>query len=636
MLVLIVVAHTGITSAFINVSYDGNVSRMFNLNVIFVGYSTEVVNTTLIDLNIEKSYLSTYDNYTIDYSFSTSYHFANSSYYDSLKSISLANSVNGTNTTSALNTTALQIQKNTGEKMSIFTDQSGRAIDALAVESWLEANPAVHAVDSSYWFYVLNFSEFDSLDHELEHWYNVTEIDCEANSKRDFWRLDWDNTLNPNVKFPYASFTSQSRIMLVDPSAFQWYLTWARVWWGLGVTGPKYDYYYEDLDQFSATHDLNTVEGKTALGYYLAGWLGDLLRNLLQPRIWNDVGIFDARSISVQTLILNNASEAGYTNDEMNWILNTTKVQDSISDLSPFIEVNVTLRFEYLSDCPEIKSILKDAVLKQQNGITYYDGEKVWDSLYNARDTYFDLDAADIVVSSYVLLEPNMSMFVYGGEYTGLGGGGQVLIMKSIERYFREDEVTPKSGLGIVLIHEAGHNLGLDHIFTHGSAYAGDFAFDVMGYYPYSYSFTQLRKDSWIRLIDDYHILQLQDKINADQQIYNRKAPQPSIDNRFVTIQTGINDANQFYAEMRFLEAYHRIEETEAYERELNKIIWVYLSDTNIDNYANAKDAITIGVAFGSHVGSPSWDPRADITGDDYVNASDAVILGTYFGTEWS
>jgi parallel beta-helix repeat protein len=65
---------------------------------------------------------------------------------------------------------------------------------------------------------------------------------------------------------------------------------------------------------------------------------------------------------------------------------------------------------------------------------------------------------------------------------------------------------------------------------------------------------------------------------------------------------------------------------------------WVYVSipgDINGDQYVNAKDAVILGVAFGSKRGEVRYTPNADINGDDWCNAKDAIILGTYFDQHW-
>jgi len=66
------------------------------------------------------------------------------------------------------------------------------------------------------------------------------------------------------------------------------------------------------------------------------------------------------------------------------------------------------------------------------------------------------------------------------------------------------------------------------------------------------------------------------------------------------------------------------------------KILVTITGDINGDQYANAKDAVILGVAFGSKRGEVRYTPNADINGDDYCNAKDAVLLGTYFGQHWS
>jgi len=618
-----------------NIKALGEVSHVFPLNVVFVGFEEEVVDTALIDLNIQKNNQFNYGSYTINYNFNVSYHFADSSYCMMLKTLILANSVNGTATTSKLNITALQLQKATGTKMSIFLPQSGRAINATAVEKWFTENPYVASVGPSYWFYILNFTEFDSSDHSLEHWYNTTELDFEANNMRDFWRLEWDNDLNPNVKFPYACFTSQSRVFFIDPSAFQWYLTWARIWWGLSVSGPKYDYYYEDLDEFLATHDVSTGQGKNDLAYYLAGWIDDALSNLLAPSLWTDKDLSDAKSMSIQALILNNASDSGYTNEVMSWIINSTLVEEAITDLAPFISVQVTVEFQNLSDDPVLESIFDNAVIEKNNGWTYYDGDKVWSDLYSVRGSYFNFSAADIVINGYVFLEKNMSMIVYGGEYTGLGGSGQILVMKEVGRYFQEDGVSPKSGLGLVFIHEAGHNLGFPHTFTHGIAYAGDFAFDVMGYYPYSFFFTQLRKDCFRRLVVDYRVLDLQEQLNEDFALYGRKNSTSVIDAEFNKVYLKIDETLQLCNELQNLEAYNKIVEAEDMELNLQDLIWIYLCDLNNDGTVNIYDIVLAAAAYGTKPGDANWNPDADLIQDNVIDIYDIVVAVNNYAESW-
>jgi len=66
---------------------------------------------------------------------------------------------------------------------------------------------------------------------------------------------------------------------------------------------------------------------------------------------------------------------------------------------------------------------------------------------------------------------------------------------------------------------------------------------------------------------------------------------------------------------------------------------WVFVTipgDINGDKYINIKDAVLLGVAFGSKQGEPSYNPNADINSDGFINIKDAVIQGANFGKSWT
>jgi hypothetical protein len=49
------------------------------------------------------------------------------------------------------------------------------------------------------------------------------------------------------------------------------------------------------------------------------------------------------------------------------------------------------------------------------------------------------------------------------------------------------------------------------------------------------------------------------------------------------------------------------------------------------DNVINVKDAVILGMAFGSKKGDPNYNPDADLNGDGFINIKDAVILAQHF-----
>ena len=55
-------------------------------------------------------------------------------------------------------------------------------------------------------------------------------------------------------------------------------------------------------------------------------------------------------------------------------------------------------------------------------------------------------------------------------------------------------------------------------------------------------------------------------------------------------------------------------------------------ADINGDGFVNSKDAVLLGIAFGSTPGQTNWNEKADLDHNLFINAMDAVILGANFG----
>lgn len=612
-----------------------NVSHKIRLHLVFVGYDEDVVDVAALNGSIGQYYEMPYWDACLKYTFKTDYVFADESYLASLRGFVLQNSVNGIGTTSAINTTALQIQRDTGTRMSIFLPQSGRAIDARAVEQWFEDNPYDCACNEAcgYTFYVLNFTEFDSPDHSVEHWFNLSRTDLDAGSVNDFWRLEWDNSLNPDVKFPYPAFTSKSRLLFADPSAFQWYLTWARIWWGLDdyLVGPKYAYYYQDLDDFLLSNDVSTSEGRSALGQYLGGWIDDFVYNLISPVGW----VITGNTLSLQVLVLNDVSQYGYSNEEMAWILNSSLIEEAIKKLVPYMKVNVSIRFENLSSYPEIGETLNSTLIEEKDGWRYYDGYSLFYALQAMRDQYFYMKAAEMTVNGYVFLAKNASFKTDSFEYTGLGGLQQVLLLMSLDRFFRADGVTRKAGLSMAMIHELGHNIAFGHTFSF-LRYAGDFSEDAMGYYSYFYTFCKMRTDMCRRTVVDMKLLELKKRLRTDIEM-RWPWPQKTLYLRYyllLAIKQNLNWAMKKYDRMDYLSSYYCMVEAERLEAYLQEILSGLRVPGDIDGNGKChlEDLRLLWKAFGSTPASRNWNPEADLNRDGRVDCVDYRILWSFFG----
>jgi hypothetical protein len=373
---------------------------------------------------------------------------------------------------------------------------------------------------------------------------------------------------------------------------------------------------------------LSTPGGKTALGFYLGGWLDDIISNSIAPSAW----AMPTQSLSLQVLVINNASEQGYPTDKVKWILNTSLVEEAAKQLAPWMPIDVSVKFANLSDYPDIDSVLQSSIIDVQNGWTYIDGYNLFYALESMREQHFNYNRAEMAVNAYVFLLKNASMIYGTNEFTGLGGDRQVMILKSIEGYFRADGLTPKSGLSMVMTHELGHNIAFPHTFANFDLYyAGDFAFDVMGYYPYSYYFTEIKIDLYRETYADITLAKLRDALAVDHELYDGQNSSVLIDALFSEIENRIDESSLLFDEQEYLGTVYKLfeaQQIEAYLRELLSNI-IHFGDITHDGIVNITDAARIGVAWQSQSNDPNYDFFADLNHNGLINIGDVALIVT-------
>jgi len=561
-----------------------SLSRNLAVDVVFVGYNQEVVNISAVDSAIQKQYELDYSDVPMSYLFDFDYFFADQSYYLSLRSFILQNSVDNS-WTSGFNETAMQYQMDTGTKMAVFLNQSGRAIDAPAVETWLADNPCVPQARQVCTFYILNFTDFDSPDHLTEHWYNITEYDVDSNHIRDFPTTQaLNNPLNPEVRYPLPAFSSKQNLVYIDPSAFTWDLNFSRLVFRLNVSGPKYQYFYQDLDAFLATYDINTEDGKSALAQYLGGWIDDFMFNVgpdnFLPLASDGYSYMPtlAESFSVQTLVLNDHIHTELATEELHWIFNATVLQEAVRELLPYANPKSSARFADLDDYPEIAFIWNDCIISVQDGQTVINGTKLWYALDNVRQKYFNVTEAEHVVCCYAFVLNNTGIKYEGYWVAGLGAANQVLVFRNKPALFSPlDGTIRQKGLTWTITHEMGHCVGYIHTSTWAERlyphYVGDFAADPMGGYVYSYRFCKIRTELFRRTLADMKLLNLLDKLVQDEYWYNQGPPSAGIDFLFDRIREEIEQVNLSYDKLQYLESIYLLDRVEQLEDVLSSLV---------------------------------------------------------------
>ncbi|MHA2363897.1 MAG: hypothetical protein ACXAC7_08055 [Candidatus Hodarchaeales archaeon] len=509
-----------IEEEILDIPWNFDYNPPFNVSIVLTGYSEDNFNESefLSYLPLFKT-MNLGEGVSTNIIFNYTMFFANQSYNQDLDQQILLNSVNGTGTTSKLNITALEYQKQNLDRQDIFLPQDGRAINATAIDEYLNDNP--YDPDADYTIYLVNYSNFDSIDHSLDHWFNVTEKDPLLDVERHWWRLEWDNPMNFDAKFPYAGFGNEGRHFILDPYAFQWYLNWTVIWRGISTSDGLHDFYTKDLDEFQKTHDITAPTGQSAIMRFLGSWVSEIVQQVIG---WSPLGgIPEQNSLAIEALVLNNVSHLGLSNEDLKWMVNEPYIISIYQELFPdsFISINVT--FLDIQDTPELENILLNNVYSYtgdppQDNWNYIDGYGVYSATWARRQIDFNMTKADVTVSAYLFVLDNTSFASdsipwAGKEFTGLGGGGHVVQLMELDRlYYPPDRLIPRQGLTDVLTHETGHAIGFPHTFS-STQLGSDFLWDNMGYYPGNGNFSSIRMQSYQRYQIEKEIIPLKNEL---------------------------------------------------------------------------------------------------------------------------
>ena len=458
------------------------IERDWTTNIVVVGYDPALIDEAILlqGLPDDRNYYTgdVHITYNIDYEVS----YADSSYLDDLRQEMLDNSVNGSSTGTWLNETALSYQKShPDEPQRIFYPRDGRVIDGFAIEDWLEENPYVTPPDLGYTLYLVNFSEFDSADHGLEHWYDYHPMDPDTGEEQDWFRLEWDNELNPDVTMDFQFLGGRSRSYLVDPSAHQWYLRWCRIWWSQFID-TEYDFWTQDLEDKVGSLNLANPSHVDALNDYLRECIWDPINLLFFPYQHQPASYVESGNLKALVICMDVAN--GTSVESLEWVTNAEMQKAHLEELYPFIDWTVDVEFLDIDDSPFWTSIFWGNASLEPDGTTAVNGSEMFYDIYNNVRPSYVPDDGNINVFGVVFIKKQMIMYTHGGTYTGLGGGGQTVIWKSWERYYRPDGVTPKDGISSVQLHETMHAIGFHHTWQH-EHYASDFSWGPMGYFAF-------------------------------------------------------------------------------------------------------------------------------------------------------
>ncbi|MHA2056410.1 MAG: hypothetical protein ACW979_02145 [Candidatus Thorarchaeota archaeon] len=565
-----------------------SIERDWAANIIVVGYDPALIDEVLLLSGMPS--IRDYSAGDVDIRYNIEYQidYADSTFVNSLRREMLDNSINGTGTGTRLNESALSYQKaNLDDPQRIFYPRSGRVIDGYAIEDWLEENPYVTPPSLGYTLYLVNFSEFDNSDHSLEHWYDYHPVDPDTGEEQDWFRLEWDNALNPNVTMDYSFFGGRTNTFLVDPSAHQWYLKWCRIWWSQTI-GTEYDFWTQDLEDKTGSLNLAVPADVDALNVYLQECLWDPINQLFFPYQHQPASFVDSGTLKALVFCMDVAN--GTSVESLEWVTDAEMQQAHLEELYPFIPWTVDVEYLDIDDEPVWNATfwMHSWV---EDGITHSNGSELFSEIRSSLRPSYVVDDGNINVFGVVFIKKQMMMHTHGGIFTGLGGPGQTVIWKSWERYYRPDGVTPKDGVSSVQLHETMHAIGFGHSFVHGH-YSSDFTNGPMGYFAF-HNGTSTFDKNWVQgtYLDQMEAILWYDFLVEQVDLRIDERPETYIAED--AAMAAFDSARQYYNEMNWLAAYEFLETARDWTK---RMMYSTLDDTPpiIDNWG------TIPVEIGS------------------------------------
>lgn len=463
------------------------------LKIQFIGFENSTINLSALEGQLYNSIGHPKDPPLEDVNFAFEFSFTAEDKTNALKDYITSIAVNGTNTGYDLDIDLLLEDLNSGNRSNIFIPRDGMSINAELVEDYLYQHLYQEPVsETSYTFFIANFSEFDSTDHSYEHWYDTSGIDLDSEEPITWWYSGYGNL----SKRAAMGWGGNYRFCYLDVSARSWYLDYVKTaWTALGGGGSELYYQFPDLDNLTQTFDPHTTEGQAKIGQYLSDWINSYIGNVFSKPVSSKVCIY--QTVSVQVKVFENLTDNGFALEDISWCINQSKIFNQLQSDLPWINFDVKVEWAKLSDYPDLFDYLQSRIEEDIDG-KYIE---IWPELFyylsNHRSDYFDLETAEFVLPCYFFITNDVG-FRYGGiSFAGLGGMGWEILLATQNSLFENGQLDqPRRGMSQVMIHELGHSLGLPHPHSGTFGWGSSFVADVMSYFAMEPGYSTFYRDA--------------------------------------------------------------------------------------------------------------------------------------------
>jgi len=436
--------------------------------------------------------------------------------------------------------------------------------DARKVESWLYENNAEYGglPENGYTFIIANLTELKSVTYEqmndpkssppTPHYYSVNYE-------------DWDRDYRLRYREFAVAWGGAYRLWFLDLSAGPEYWTWA--------TESDVPYVPLQVALKAFNIDVRTQFGRRWLSEYIADYIGEAVRNFAIPQFVY-LPTYSGR-YRIVAYLLDNRTEEERKEVTLRSTVNAEWVSEAFEQLFPYSRVETSVKIKSVSDYPELQEQIANYTYSSidSSGTPYIDLRSVYSYLqahlktfvpdYRRDQREFTIPIFAFAFSGnirfgysykwYVMDEPTFNRDLYG-----ISLGDLAIIGLSHADFLLGNEVDPpqpNKGIGYtqLIIHEAGHMIGLMHPHQYGSL--GDYVSSAMSYYTWEYNFSRFDLDAVQRAQADQFIMEASSMLEQAKNTMTDRLPSFELRNRIDSAEDLLTKAQQQYTMMNYVSA---------------------------------------------------------------------------------